>query len=90
MIDESVKAEKVPEIPLKIDLLRKMIEGTAELIDQLEAVLSKAMRGLPDNAQGSRPVVSSDTALGEKLAQCDDALHQCNDSLRSMLERLEL
>ena len=90
MYDEAVKTEREPEIPVKIDILRKMIEENAELVERLHTVLEKVMRGVPDDPMAERPGVHADTALGEKLAQCDEALYQCNDKLRSILDRLEI
>ena len=89
MYDETVKAERAPEIPTKIDILAKELEENAELVDRLETRLSQVLTGQSDAPPIGRPVVSSLTALGEKLAQCEERLDKNNTRLATILDRLE-
>ena len=89
MHDETVKAERTPEIPTKIDILAKGLEENSELIDRLETRLLQVLTGQADVPPIDSVAISSLTALGERLAQCDERLNKNNTRLAMILDRLE-
>ena len=85
-----MKAERTPEIPTKIDILAKGLEENSELIDRLETRLSQVLTGQSDEKMPiDRVAVNSLTALGERLAQCEERLDKNNIRLATILDRLE-
>ena len=89
MYDETVKAERTPEIPTKIETLAKELEENSELIDRLETRLSQVLMGQSDAPPIDTVAISSRTALGERLAQCEERLDKNNTRLATILDRLE-
>ena len=89
MHDETVKAERMPEIPIRIEVLAKELAQNEELIEQLESRLSRVLRGL-EGPPLDRAVPSSNSALGEELAKCEERLEKNNQHLAMLLDRLEV
>lgn len=77
------------EIPTKMDLVLKMADENASLIEQLANALTTVLGGPIDLVESTK----ADTCvspLGETLYRCAGVLHGSNENLDTLLKRLEL
>ena len=92
MMDDTVKAAKVPEIKTRMEILGKSIESNAVFIDRLDEALSIVLARLPDAGPPAidSPAANAATELGEQLSSFEDRIDNNNAHLETLLNRLEI